>query len=118
MTCCCQHSRAPLSTGWVSGRGVRELLRAAWRAYWEYRVEHAGAEFLRLLDADALRDIGLEPSDLDAVLSADGRRRQGECPCHASRQDGSSNGLLQGLSVLAAEPADGKAAYPSHVRPR
>ena len=96
MTCCSQHCRAPLSMGWVSGRGVRELLRAAWRAYWEYRVEHAGAEFLRLLDADALRDIGLEPSDLDAVLGAGGRRRQGDCPCHEPRQDGSGNGLCRG----------------------
>jgi uncharacterized protein YjiS (DUF1127 family) len=80
----------------VSGRGVRELLRAAWRAYWEHRVERAAAEFLRLLDAHALRDIGLEPSDLDTVLGADGRRRQGDCPCHGSRQDGSSTVYCRG----------------------
>jgi hypothetical protein len=64
------------------------------------------AEFLRLLDAHALGDLGLERSELDALL--------GDCLCHEPRQGRSGNGLgkgaVQELSVLAGEPPDGKAA--------
>jgi hypothetical protein len=71
------------------------------------------AEFLRLLDAHALGDLGLERSELDALLGA-GDRRQGDCLCHEPRQGRSGNGLgkgaVQELSVLAGEPPDGKAA--------
>ena len=113
MTCCSQQSRAPLGMGWVSGRGVRELLRAAWRAYWENRVERVAAEFLRLLDAHALGDLGLDRSDLDALLGA-GDRRHGDCLCHETRQGWSGNGpckgSVQGLRVLAGKPPDGKIA--------
>ena len=113
MTCCCQQSRAPLGAGWVvSGRGVRELVRAAWRAYWENRVERVAAEFLRLLDAHALGDLGLERSELDALLGV-GDSRQGDCLCHEPRQGGRATvckGAVQELSVLAGEPPDGKAA--------
>jgi uncharacterized protein YjiS (DUF1127 family) len=99
MTCCSQHSRAPLSTGGMRGRasrGVRELLRAGWRAYWERRVERVAAEFLRLLDAHALGDLGLERGELDAVLGAGDRRGRADCPCHEPRQGGSGNGLCKG----------------------
>ena len=96
-----------------AGRGVRELLRAAWRAYWEHRVERVAAEFLRLLDAHALGDLGLERSDLDARLGA-GDRRQGHCLCREARQGLSGNGLgkgsAQGSRVFAGGPGDGKAA--------
>ena len=99
MTCCSQHSRAPLSTEWMSGRegrGVRELLRAAWRAYWEHRVERVAAEFLRLLDAHALGDLGLERGELDAVLDTGDRRGRADCPCKEPHQGGSGNGLCKG----------------------
>jgi uncharacterized protein YjiS (DUF1127 family) len=93
MTCCSQPSETPLSTGWVrDGRGIRELLRAAWRSYWEHRVERAGAEFLRLLDADALHDIGMSRSELDALLGEGDARRDGDCPCRRPRQGGADSG--------------------------
>ena len=111
MTACSQQSRAPLGMRWVSGRGVRGLLRAAWRAYWENRVDRVAAEFLRLLDAHALGDLGLERSELDALLGA-GDRRQGDCLCHEPQQGRSGNGPCKGavqeLSVLAGELPDGK----------
>lgn len=82
MTCCSQPGEAPLSIGWArDGRGIRELLRAAWRAYWEHRVERAAAEFVRLLDADALHGIGMSRSELDALLGEVDARRRGDCPC-------------------------------------
>ena len=93
MTCCSQPGEAPLSTGWAwDGRGIRELLRAAWRAYWEHRVARAAAEFLRLLDTDALHDIGMSRSELDAFLGEVDAQRHGDCPCQRSWQGGAGSG--------------------------
>jgi uncharacterized protein YjiS (DUF1127 family) len=93
MTCCSQPREATLRTEWAQdGRGIRELLRAAWRAYWKHRVERAAAEFLRLLDADALHDIGMSRSELGALLSEVEARRHGDCHCQRSRQGGVGSG--------------------------
>jgi len=90
---CSQHSQFRLSTGWVGGRGVRELVRSAWRAYWEHRAERATAELLRLIDAHALREIGLDRSELEPPVPSPGDcRGQGDCPCRERRQAGSGNG--------------------------
>jgi len=87
MTCCSQPGESPLTTGRArESHGFRELLRAAWRAYWEHRIERAAAEFLRLLDTDALDDIGMSRSELDALLGEVDARRQGACPCQRPRQ--------------------------------
>jgi uncharacterized protein YjiS (DUF1127 family) len=78
--------------GLVSGGGIRKLLRAAWRAYWEQRIERAAAELLRLLDTDALRDIGLERGEFHALILGAGDHPRGDCPCHQPRQGGPGNG--------------------------
>jgi uncharacterized protein YjiS (DUF1127 family) len=91
MICCCRPGKA-LSIEWArDGRGLRDLLRAAWRAYWQHRVERAAAEFVRLLNADALDDIGISRSELVRLGDVDARW-DGDCPCLQPQEGGSGNG--------------------------
>jgi uncharacterized protein YjiS (DUF1127 family) len=59
------------------GRRVADMAQHAWSRYWTRRVEHATVGLLHALDDRALRDIGLDRSEIESVVynASRGERR-------------------------------------------
>jgi uncharacterized protein YjiS (DUF1127 family) len=64
------------------GRKAANLARRAWARYWARRAAHATVAVLHSLDDRALKDIGLDRSEIESVVYSERRARVGE----ASRQ--------------------------------
>jgi uncharacterized protein YjiS (DUF1127 family) len=47
---------------------IVEMLKGAYRAYWDWRSRKATIEILRSLDGRTLRDIGLHLDEIDSVV--------------------------------------------------
>ncbi len=62
--------------GCIGGR-IRCTLRTMWRSYWRRRVERATVFMLQSLDARALKDIGIDRSEIESVVYAHCGRRRG-----------------------------------------
>lgn len=50
------------------GRKVVDVTLRAWAAYWARRAEHATIAILHGLDDRALKDIGLDRSEIESVV--------------------------------------------------
>jgi uncharacterized protein YjiS (DUF1127 family) len=59
------------------GRRVADMAQHAWSRYWTRRAEHATVGLLHALDDRALRDIGLDRSEIESVVhnASRGERR-------------------------------------------
>jgi uncharacterized protein YjiS (DUF1127 family) len=64
----------------VIRRKVIDLTRRVWAGYWARRAEHATIAILHSLDDRALKDIGLDRSEIESVVYGDhqgrGRRQR------------------------------------------
>ena len=60
------------------GRRVADMAQHAWSRYWTRRAEHATVGLLHALDDRALKDIGLDRSEIESVVynASRGERRQ------------------------------------------
>jgi uncharacterized protein YjiS (DUF1127 family) len=74
------HARRPM--GRPAGRGsvgrkMADMTRHAWTLYWTRRAERAAIAVLYALDDRALKDIGLDRSEIESVVvgAAPGERR-------------------------------------------
>lgn len=56
--------------------GVGSLVARAWRAYWDWRVRRTTVLLLHSLDRRTLRDIGIDPSEIQSVVYDAGRDRR------------------------------------------
>ena len=54
---------------------ARDLARRAWTRYWTRRAAHATVGILHALDDRALKDIGLDRSEIASVVYGGCRRR-------------------------------------------
>jgi len=61
------------------------MTRYAWTRYWTRRAEHAAVAMLRSLDERALKDIGLDRSEIESVVhgARPGERRLCWAPARA-----------------------------------
>src|SRR5262245_19539013 len=60
----------------LAGR-IADLVRRAWRAYWERRARRATVLLLSSLDRRTLCDIGIGPSEIESLVQrCDDRRRR------------------------------------------
>jgi uncharacterized protein YjiS (DUF1127 family) len=66
--------------------GVLQLTQRAWAAYWAHRAERATVAMLRSLDDRALKDIGLDRSEIESVV-------------YGGREDGRSTATDQARSA-------------------
>ena len=59
------------------GRRVADMAQHAWSRYWTRRAEHATVGLLHALDDRALKDIGLDRSEIESVVynASRGERR-------------------------------------------
>ena len=59
------------------GRRMADMTRHAWSRYWTRRAERAAIAVLHTLDDRSLKDIGLDRSEIESVVSsaAPGERR-------------------------------------------
>ena len=57
------------------GRKVAHLTQHAWSCYWTRRAANATVAVLHALDDRALKDIGLDRSEIESVVYGDG----GDC---------------------------------------
>lgn len=57
---------------------VRGIVRRSWYAYWDWRAREATVMILRSLDERTLRDIGINPSEIQSCVYGKGgdRRRR------------------------------------------
>ena len=62
------------------GRQVVETMRHAWSRYWTRRAECAAIAVLYALDDRALKDIGLDRSEVESVVYGDGSVCCGPAP--------------------------------------
>lgn len=58
------------------GRRALALTRRAWTRYWTRRAARATAGILSALDDRALKDIGLDRSEIDSVVYGECGRRE------------------------------------------
>lgn len=56
------------------GHGMRAAARRAWTRYWTQRAARATAGILHRLDDRALKDIGLDRSEIESVAYGDSAR--------------------------------------------
>ncbi len=60
------------------GARIVNAVRTAWRGYWTWRARKAAILILRSLDRRTLRDIGVDPGEIETLLrDADRRQRPG-----------------------------------------
>jgi uncharacterized protein YjiS (DUF1127 family) len=72
MTTCMCHTPPAADDARASG-----LIRKAWRAYWDWRARRVTVMLLSSLDARTLRDIGISPGEIEALVNcSQGRRRR------------------------------------------
>jgi uncharacterized protein YjiS (DUF1127 family) len=64
--------------GWI-GHKVLSLTRRAWSRYWTRRAACATVAILHALDNRALRDIGLDHSEIESVVSGGVRGERRIC---------------------------------------
>ena len=57
------------------GHRVLDVTRRAWSSYWTHRAARATVGILHGLDDRALKDIGLDRSEIESVVYGDCRRR-------------------------------------------
>jgi len=69
------------------GRRVADMAQHAWSRYWRRRAEHATVGLLHALDDRALRDIGLDRSEIESVVynASRGERRISWAPIPVTR---------------------------------
>jgi uncharacterized protein YjiS (DUF1127 family) len=67
------------TAGGSIGRKVADLTRRAWRSYWTQRAARATVGILHALDDRALKDIGLDRSEIESVVYGDRTGRRGGC---------------------------------------
>jgi uncharacterized protein YjiS (DUF1127 family) len=65
----------PLSRGWR----IRSVFQEAWRAYWRRRAERDTVLMLHSLDDRALKDIGIDRSEIESVVYGAADRRRSVC---------------------------------------
>jgi uncharacterized protein YjiS (DUF1127 family) len=70
----CQH---PLGNS--LGRKVASLARHVWARYWTRRAQHATVAVLSSLDDRALKDIGLDRSEIPSVVYGERRSPRDDC---------------------------------------
>jgi len=56
--------------------GSRSFISRVWRAYWDWRVKRTTILLLRSLDRRTLHDIGIDPSEIESLVSDFGRGRR------------------------------------------
>ena len=66
----CGASRCPAT---LAGR-IGGAVRRAWRAYWDRRARQATVLMLRALGEHRLRDLGLDPGEIECLLRDGGDR--------------------------------------------
>jgi uncharacterized protein YjiS (DUF1127 family) len=52
------------------------LIRAAWRAYWDWSARRTTVMILRSLDRRTLHDIGINPSEIESLVNGCGDDRR------------------------------------------
>ena len=62
------------------GRKVAHLTQRAWTCYWARRAANATVAILHGLDDRALKDIGLDRSEIESVVYGDGSPCRGSAP--------------------------------------
>jgi uncharacterized protein YjiS (DUF1127 family) len=62
------------------GRRVARLTQRAWSCYWTRRAANATVAILHTLDDRALKDIGLDRSEIESVVYGDGSGCRGSAP--------------------------------------
>jgi uncharacterized protein YjiS (DUF1127 family) len=62
------------------GRRVAHLTLRAWSCYWTRRAANATVAVLHTLDDRALKDIGLDRSEIESVVYGDGSGCRGSAP--------------------------------------
>jgi uncharacterized protein YjiS (DUF1127 family) len=65
----------PVPRSWPLRRRVGAALQKAWRNYWRRRAAWATCTMLRSLDDRALKDIGIDRSEIESVVYAGSDRR-------------------------------------------
>ncbi|HEY1243883.1 MAG TPA: DUF1127 domain-containing protein [Hyphomicrobiaceae bacterium] len=61
------------------GNKVLDLTRRAWSRYWTRRAAQATVAMLHALDDRALKDIGLDRSEIESVVHSTSRRERRLC---------------------------------------
>ena len=71
------------------GRKAADLTRRVWVRYWTRRAAHATVAMLRSLDDRALKDIGLDRSEIESVVycKGSGERRVRAAPLRAGSRE-------------------------------
>jgi uncharacterized protein YjiS (DUF1127 family) len=62
------------------GRKVAHLTKRAWSCYWTRRAANATVAVLHALDDRALKDIGLDRSEIKSVVYGNGSLCRGSAP--------------------------------------
>jgi uncharacterized protein YjiS (DUF1127 family) len=68
--------------------GIGSLIAKVWRAYWDWRVKRTTILILQSLDRRTLRDIGIDPTEIESLVCDAGRDRR--------RRDATSRSLRLG----------------------
>jgi uncharacterized protein YjiS (DUF1127 family) len=54
---------------------LARTVRRSWQAYWHWRAKQATVQILGSLDARTLRDIGINPSEIESFVFGKGCQR-------------------------------------------
>ena len=67
MTTCTEIAPASKrNASWLHKAGG--VVKSAWHAYWEHRANRAAVAMLQSMDGQALRDIGINRSEIESVV--------------------------------------------------
>jgi uncharacterized protein YjiS (DUF1127 family) len=71
-SCSERTARLPRRRSAVAARAAARLVRAGWRAYWDWRARKATVLILRSLDCRTLHDIGIHPTEIESLVYGGG----------------------------------------------